>query len=258
MELILSRRAFLGAAISLCAAPSLARRRRGWPGGMVSFTYDDGLDSQLDIAAPQLEAAGLQGTFYLTWDNIRGRLSDWRALAARGHELANHTVTHDCDLAGDRTGAFRRREIDPMERWLRSIDSDSRGQDYAYPCDVTDLGPGSANAQAERYSAMLRRAGIDSARTSEGPPNPDWWVRRQPYRLQALALGFDTRDAKDAIDYLSRAARDRRWAILVTHAIGEGRRRDGVISADEHREIVAAVGRLGLTGGTVRRAIALA
>lgn len=257
MEAIVSRRSFLGAVACLSAAPLFAQRRSAWPGGFVSFTYDDGLDSQFDAAAPQLEAAGLRGTFYLTWDNIRRRLADWRALATRGHELANHTVTHDCDLVGDRSSAFRRREVDPMERWLRSVDGHSHGQDYAYPCDVTDLGPGTANAQAARYSAMLRRAGIDSARTSEGPPNPDWWVRRQPYRLQALALGFDTRDAKDAIDYLSRAARDRKWAILVIHAISDGSRSDGVISPDEHREIVAAVGKLGLASGTVNRAIAL-
>lgn len=257
MEFV-SRRLFLGAVAALVAAPSSAQRRSAWSRGFVSFTYDDGFDSQLDIAAPQLEAAGLRGTFYLTWDNIRGRLADWRALARRGHELANHSVTHDCNLARERSGAFLRREVNPMERWLRSLEGRSGGRDYAYPCDVTDLGPGSPNAQAARYSALLRRAGIDSARTSEGPPNPEWWVRRRPYRLQALALGFDTRDAQDAIEYLARAARERRWAILIAHAIGDGARSDGVISPDEHREIVSAVGRLGLPSGTVERAMAMA
>jgi peptidoglycan/xylan/chitin deacetylase (PgdA/CDA1 family) len=72
-----------------------------WPRGeraAVSLAYDDALDSQLDTALPALDRAGLKASFYLTLasDTVRLRLDAWRAAAARGHELGNHTLFHAC------------------------------------------------------------------------------------------------------------------------------------------------------------------
>lgn len=72
-----------------------------WPGGAkaaVVLTYDDAAPSQLDHAVPALDAAGLKGTFFLS--NIRlVDVERWRSVAAHGHELGNHTLSHPC-LAG--------------------------------------------------------------------------------------------------------------------------------------------------------------
>lgn len=72
-----------------------------WPNGAkaaVSLAYDDALPSQLDTAIPQLNAVGLKGSFYLplSADTIQKRLADWRAAAAQGHELGNHSLFHQC------------------------------------------------------------------------------------------------------------------------------------------------------------------
>jgi peptidoglycan/xylan/chitin deacetylase (PgdA/CDA1 family) len=72
-----------------------------WPHGAraaVSLSYDDALDSQLDHAIPALDRAGLKGTFYLQLSNpaVRNRMAAWRAAAAHGHELGNHTLFHQC------------------------------------------------------------------------------------------------------------------------------------------------------------------
>jgi peptidoglycan/xylan/chitin deacetylase (PgdA/CDA1 family) len=72
-----------------------------WPQGAkgaVCLTYDDALDSHLDSAVPDLEAASLSGTFYVTGnsDSVRRRLDEWRDLARRGHELGNHSLFHPC------------------------------------------------------------------------------------------------------------------------------------------------------------------
>ncbi len=72
-----------------------------WPHGeraAVSLSYDDAIDSQLDNAVPALDRAGLHGSFYLTLANpsIARRLPEWRAAAAHGHELGNHTLFHAC------------------------------------------------------------------------------------------------------------------------------------------------------------------
>jgi peptidoglycan/xylan/chitin deacetylase (PgdA/CDA1 family) len=73
-----------------------------WPDGKaaaVCLTYDDGIDCHLDLAAPALESHNMRGTFYCPGYSISlyERTDDWRSLAARGHELGNHTLFHPCD-----------------------------------------------------------------------------------------------------------------------------------------------------------------
>ena len=72
-----------------------------WPQGQqaaVSLSYDDAIDSQLDHAVPALDKYGLKASFYLTLSSpvLAKRLPEWRALAAHGHELGNHTLFHQC------------------------------------------------------------------------------------------------------------------------------------------------------------------
>ncbi len=64
----------------------------------VVLTYDDAVNQHLDNAIPVLDSLGLKATFYITGysASVRERLNDWRKLAARGHELGNHTLYHPC------------------------------------------------------------------------------------------------------------------------------------------------------------------
>lgn len=76
-------------------------QRFHWPGKIkaaVSLSYDDALDSQLDVAIPSLNKYKLKGSFYLTLSSpsVARRLPEWRAAARQGHELANHTLFHQC------------------------------------------------------------------------------------------------------------------------------------------------------------------
>src|SRR4051812_15529299 len=75
-----------------------------WPNGAraaVNLAYDDALDSQLSNAIPALNRHKLKGTFYLQLSSptIGARLPEWRAAAAAGHELANHTLFHQCSAS---------------------------------------------------------------------------------------------------------------------------------------------------------------
>ncbi len=75
-----------------------------WPHGAkaaVSLAYDDAIDSQLDNAIPALDRAGLKGSFYikLSSPSLARRMPEWRAAAAHGHELGNHTLFHQCSAA---------------------------------------------------------------------------------------------------------------------------------------------------------------
>jgi peptidoglycan-N-acetylglucosamine deacetylase len=68
----------------------------------VVLTYDDGLNVQLDLVIPQLDSAGIKGTFYVNGSasTIPARIDDWRAIAESGHELGNHTLFHPCSATG--------------------------------------------------------------------------------------------------------------------------------------------------------------
>jgi hypothetical protein len=103
----------LAASASLEAADP--PRPFSWPNGAkaaVVLTYDDGMDTHLDHAAPDLDAAGLKGTFFVPGhsESLAKRLPEWRALAARGHELGNHAIFHPC---------LRRPAIGPEREWVR-------------------------------------------------------------------------------------------------------------------------------------------
>ena len=242
---MLSRRAVLGGGMAACLSivplTSAEARARGWPHdarGAVSITYDDGLDSQLDLAVPTLDALGVKATFFVTMDNIRHRLGDWAALAGRGHELADHTVSHPCDLRRFTPRWFVDHQIKPMERWLTSVDPHRQQPVYAYPCDVTNLGAGSANVQAHRYARLLRNAGIVAARTSEGEPNNPARLRARAYRLQALAAGYDAPTVEAVLSYLDLAERRGHWAILVFHEIGDSVPQQGEVTRSLHDDVL--------------------
>lgn len=88
----------------LNSAAGKAQPEFSWPHGAkaaVSLAYDDTLASQLDIALPALNAHGLKASFYLQLSSplLSQRLDDWRAAAAQGHELGNHTLFHQCSAA---------------------------------------------------------------------------------------------------------------------------------------------------------------
>ena len=220
-----------------------------WPmgaAGAVSLTYDDGLASQLDRAVPQLNRRAMAGTFFVTLESVRPRIDEWLGLAASGHELADHTVDHPCDLRRFTPEAFAEREIAPMERWLDQAVGTADLRLYAYPCDATNLGPGSPTSQARRYARLLRNNGIAAARTCEGAPNNPWRARTSPMRLQALSVGYDAFDAQTVIDYLTVAARRGHWAILVFHDIVVADPARGAITAKMHDQILDAIGALPL------------
>ena len=58
---------------------------------------------------------GLKATLFLTRKNMEERLTDRTHVAAEGHEVADHTVSHPRHLKGYSSAAFLRREIEPME-----------------------------------------------------------------------------------------------------------------------------------------------
>ncbi len=114
----------------------------------VVLSYDDGLNIDLTNVIPALDSVGLKGTFYISdyFNGLNAQIFKWRAAAAEGHELGNHTIWHPCDgsLPGrsfvkpdyDLNNYDVRRmenEILAMNNILKAIDGKSK-RTFAYPC----------------------------------------------------------------------------------------------------------------------------
>lgn len=89
------------AVLGLMLAAAAGAAPFAWPGGAraaVSLGYDDGLASQLDHVVPALNRRGLRASFYVPINSptVPGRQAEWRAAAAAGHELGNHSLFHGC------------------------------------------------------------------------------------------------------------------------------------------------------------------
>ena len=154
-----------------------------WPDGKraaVVLTYDDALVSQLDIAIPALDAAGLKGTFFLIGSKITPeQIARWRSAAAEGHELGNHTIRHACPQANyppaKKIDTSETYDVDTMLAEIRTMNTmltaiDGKLQhSYATPCGQ-HLAGGVDYLPALRASGSVRYT--RSADPSEHPFDP--------------------------------------------------------------------------------------
>ncbi|TWB52190.1 polysaccharide deacetylase family protein [Nitrospirillum viridazoti] len=135
-----------------------------WPNGAkaaVVLTYDDALESQLNHAVPVLDAAGFKGTFFLSGVK-QADVPRWRAAAAEGHELGNHTIFHPCPAATFATDprytseaytpAGLLKEIAQQNVLLTALDG-RPAHGFATPCGVTQAG-------GQDYLEPLRAANL--------------------------------------------------------------------------------------------------
>ena len=144
------KKIFFLISLSALAFSSQAQLKNGWNGkrSAVVLTYDDGLNVHLTNAIPALDSAGLKGTFYISdyANNLQAQIEGWRKAAAKGHELANHTIWHPCEggragrefVKGDydmRYYTVRRitDEIRTMNNLLKAIDGKEK-RTFAFPC----------------------------------------------------------------------------------------------------------------------------
>jgi peptidoglycan/xylan/chitin deacetylase (PgdA/CDA1 family) len=218
-----------------------------WPDGAraaVSLTYDDGLNSQLDNAVPELKRLGWKATFFLTEANAHWRLADWEALSHDGNEVANHTMTHPCALAGYSAGRFQSAEIDKMEGYLDDNFGPDRARTFAYPCGYLGLGRGGRHARYARYRRVLERDGVIAARTTAGGPNRPQVAVADPLHLHAFEPTYEGDGLAPAIRYLNETIAQGGWAILVFHDVLPTWRTDGDASVTTHNKILAHIAEL--------------
>ena len=209
-----------------------------WPGGRqaaIVLTYDDALNSQLDIAIPALDAAGLKGTFFLVGSGIRSEnLARWRAAAAEGHELGNHTLFHPCARAKypmpvqyqveSYTVETMLGEIRTMNTLLTAIDGRPEHA-FAVPCGDTMTGE-------KDYLEPLRASGLVRYERDLQ------WAEHLGLDRQRIASAWfpETARGADMIEAVKQAEQSGRLLVFGFHGIGGDYLK---VSAQAHAELLA-------------------
>lgn len=203
----------------------IAGKQKGieWPKGQkaaISLTFDDGRTSQIDNGIPIFDTYNVKATFYVNPGNIKNRLEKWKAAAANGHEIGNHTSLHPCsgNFPFSRDMAL---ENYTLEKIADDIDnaSDSielligiRPSTFAYPCGQKFVGKGQGTKSyvpliANRFIAG--RGWLD-----EAPNDPLYCDMSQIYGM--ASDGYDFAHIKKLIN---QAVESNGWLVLCGHNI---------------------------------------
>ena len=124
-----------------------------WPEGKqaaVSLTFDDARVTQPSIGATLFARFKTKATFYVVPARMEPHLDGWKRLAAAGHEIANHTLTHPCsgNFPFSRERALEDYSLEKMRFELtesnRLIEKllGVKATSFAYPCGQTFVGRG--------------------------------------------------------------------------------------------------------------------
>ncbi|KAB8194017.1 polysaccharide deacetylase family protein [Nonomuraea phyllanthi] len=179
-------------------------------GGVVSLTFDDGLERQEQMAR-ELTERGMAGTFYVLSTRVQapGYLDQTQLarLAQAGHEIGGHTRTHARlpTLHHDE----QRREICGDRSALEAMGFTPRS--FAFPFHAVNA---AAEAVAEEcgYNSARGRAGVAAETTPPG----------DPYDLNTpLAVGANA-TLPEIQQYVLAAEKRKGWAILVFHDYCDG------------------------------------
>ena len=201
-----------------------------WPErtrGAVSITYDDALPCHYESVVPAWEVYALHVTCYT---NINALMNDpdvWRDVAAKGHELGNHSIFHPCRKEKKKDSWIAdeynlctytaRRWSDEMRianTILESLDG-RKNRSYGNTCCNTEIGQGDTLQSLEPLIAELFVAG-------RGPCN------RQVVdvgKINFNALGHYSGDQRtfDQIQHeIDCAIAFGGWIIYMIHGVGEG------------------------------------
>lgn len=224
--------------ITLIGFTSHAQESIKWPQhkkAAIVLTYDDALVSQLNVGVPQLEAAHMKATFFLTGDIDPATIPRWRRLSKRGFEIANHTIFHPCLSTDDNpvhsesyTPYSMIREIEVMNHFLYAVDGKT-SRTYAYPCTETTAGGKDYVDSLRKFNQIkYARGGGDS---SDFITN---FKRLDPMLVPSFGVEDNTTGAQ-LIAFVKKVQLSGGMGILMIHGIGG----DYItISAKAHLELL--------------------
>ncbi|MBM3241180.1 hypothetical protein FJZ31_33265 [Candidatus Poribacteria bacterium] len=201
-----------------------------WPNscqGAISLTFDDGGQSQLDIAIPILKEYNLFGTFYLNprGDDWKQRLTPWREVALAGHEVGNHTINHICsrnfgwgpNVKALETSTLAEIEADVLEaeKRLRELIPEQPTRTFCYPCYQNYVGEGPTR---QSYVPVIAKYFPAARGMGEAPNHPLFTDLH--YLTSWPVAGWMS--GLELCGFADAAAQQGRWGILTFHGLQHG------------------------------------
>jgi peptidoglycan-N-acetylglucosamine deacetylase len=197
-----------------------------WPEGKqmgLSLTFDDARLSQVDKGIPLLDKYRVKATFYLSPDNMKQRLTDWKKAVTDGHDIGNHSLHHPCsgNFAWSRNNALEDYTVGEMESELDSASNiikqvlGIRPVSFAYPCGQTFVG---RDKMTRSYVPVIA-AKFETGRgwLGESPNDPLFCDMSQ-----LMGIELDGKSFEQVLSLIDEAKSRGLWLILAGHEMNEG------------------------------------
>ena len=208
-----------------------------WPVGKkmaLSLTFDDARLSQPDKGIPLIDRYGVKATFYLSPDNMKQRLAQWKKAVSDGHDIGNHSLFHPCtgNFEWSRDHALENYTLEDMSRELDSANrliNDLLGVppvSFAYPCGQTFVGRGGGT----RSYVPLISEKFETGRgwLNEYPNDPLFCDLSQLAGCELDGKSFEQ------IRILIESAKNKgQWLILAGHEMDDGGYQTSLLSTIE-------------------------
>jgi peptidoglycan/xylan/chitin deacetylase (PgdA/CDA1 family) len=174
----------------------------------LSLTFDDARTVHLDVAIPELNKRHLHATFFLIVSKTT-RIDDWRNAQSQGHEIGNHSVTHE--HPADLNAYSEELQVEDAKKFLDS-NFDSDILTFAYP--YTEISPGLLY-WVKRYDFAARGGRADGNLVYiKSDTQPDWYnLPSQP--------SYTKYDATVYQGWIDKTISMNAWTTLQIHGIGD-------------------------------------
>lgn len=224
----------------------MSQTQNTWPKSCraaVSLTYDDGIPNHPQLVAPLLEQYDMRGTFYVPIkDDVVNNPLPWRKMAARGHELGNHTVYHPCWSVGGKYDAWLPDQLNLVhydaEHWmdeintandaLELIDNRRERRTFGNTCFDNYLGPEENPVCLEPLIAQ-----VFLAARGEQTSRPVDLANINYNNLGTVWA--DRRSFGDFAGELQEIADTGGWVIYTFHGVGEAAHNHNINAREHHR-----------------------
>lgn len=197
-----------------------------WPEGKkaaLSLSFDDARDSQIGKGIPILDRHNVKATFYIVECMYEKDIDGWKAAAAGGHELGNHTVEHPCgcnygfkeegnleDLTLESIAA----DIDDATTRIENVFGITP-ESFAYPCGQQYVGRGK---DSRSYTPVISERFI----VGRGFRNESSNLPARMDLARACGTDFDGMSFETMKGQLEGAVASGRWIIFAGHEVGPG------------------------------------
>ncbi|MCG3147224.1 MAG: hypothetical protein PCFJNLEI_00662 [Verrucomicrobiae bacterium] len=196
-----------------------------WPEGRraaFSMTFDDGRRTQLDNGISILNRYGVKATFYPMPEALESDPERWRDVAAKGHEIGNHSLRHpcSCNFAWSRANPLEDYSLERMERELKEANArieavvGTKPVTFAYPCGEQYVGRGEGTLS---YVPVVARNFLVGR-------GFDQWGLNDPVFCDLAKLhgrDMDRAQLETLQGLLDEACRLGSWLVLAAHEVAE-------------------------------------